>query len=91
MLKESFTNSNYVFRLLSIWYENSNNECYELVFNTFIDDISKSIFGEIENKELKEIIDNRKSNNYMKVNEIINKVIKRLQNDSFEIFEHIIY
>lgn len=94
MLENKINNYGYIDRLLSIWYNKSDNEVFEHYFNKFAKEVITTYLEQCRNKE-KAIKFIQKSSNtsYNEYREIEQDIKETFENDFllYDVFEHIIY
>lgn len=94
MLENKVNDYSYIDRMLSIWYNKSNDEVFEHYFNKFAKEVITTYLEQCRNKEKAiKFIQKGSNTSYNEYREIEQDIRETFENDFllYDVFEHIIY
>lgn len=94
MLENKVNDYSYIDRMLSIWYNKSDDDVFEHYFNKFAKEIITTYLEQCRNKEKAiKFIQKGSNTSYNEYKEIEQDIKETFENDFllYDVFEHIIY
>lgn len=94
MLENKVNDYSYIDRMLSIWYNKSDDEVFEHYFNKFAKEVITTYLEQCRNKEKAiKFIQKGSNTSYNEYKEIEQDIKETFENDFllYDVFEHIIY